>query len=134
LHALAKHLVLELGDCNREALDDLDLIKRVLYSAARELGVTVIGDNFHRFEPQGISGIIFVAESHLAIHTWPEYGYAAVDIFTCGDSFHPQSVAHLLIRDFDSRSPTVIELRRGVLTSPGGEPLRAGTTHERRPT
>lgn len=114
MYALAKHLLLELRECNREALDDLDFLKRTLHQAAHELGVTVLGDAFHRFEPQGVSGIVFVAESHLAIHTWPEHGYAAVDIFTCGDSFQPDSVAHFLIQQLGAKSPSAIELKRGV--------------------
>ena len=87
MDALGTHLILELKDCRRELLSDLDFLRSTLLSAAAEAGTTVMGDSFHYFDPYyGVSGVVIIAESHLSIHTWPEYGYAAVDIFTCGSS------------------------------------------------
>ncbi|MBI4297868.1 MAG: adenosylmethionine decarboxylase [Chloroflexi bacterium] len=117
MYALAKHLVLELRDCDRAVLDDQPFLRRALHRAAQELGVTVLGESFHRFEPQGVSGILFVAESHLAIHTWPEHGYAAVDIFTCGDSVHFEAAAQLIIEELRAKNPAAIEMSRGVIPS-----------------
>jgi len=88
----------------------------MLHKAATDLGVTVLGDRFHRFEPQGVSGIIFVAESHLSIHTWPEHGYAAVDLFTCGESFRFEEVTQFLISELGAKSPSAIEMKRGVVS------------------
>ena len=117
MNALGRHMLLELKDCNREVLNNLDLLQDVLCSAAQEAGATVLEKHFHHFSPQGVSGAVIIAESHLALHTWPEYGYAALDIFTCGDSVKPEVAVELLIKIFESKDPTIIELKRGVLVS-----------------
>lgn len=113
--ALGKHLLLELRDCDREVLDDLSLLEGSLVYAAEEAGATVVGKHFHRFAPQGVSGAVLISESHLSLHTWPEYGYAAVDIFTCGDSVDSELAAEILIRKLGSKDPTIMEIRRGLL-------------------
>ncbi len=117
MNALGRHVLLELKDCNREVLNNLELLQDVLRSAAQEAGATVLEQYFHHFSPQGVSGAIIIAESHLALHTWPEYGYAAVDIFTCGDSVKPEIAVDLLIKIFESKDPTILELKRGVMVS-----------------
>ncbi|MBM4445550.1 MAG: hypothetical protein FJ020_09695, partial [Chloroflexi bacterium] len=66
LNALGKHLLLELRDCNREVLDDLSYLQNTLVSTAQEAGATVVGKHFHRFAPQGVSGAVLIAESHLS--------------------------------------------------------------------
>jgi S-adenosylmethionine decarboxylase len=62
-----------------------------------------------------VSGVVLIAESHIFLHTWPEYGYAAVDIFTCGDSVRPEAAAELLISKLESKDPTIMELKRGIV-------------------
>ena len=114
MNALGKHLLLELKDCNKEVLNDVDFLQDVLFSAAKEAGATVLEKSFHRFTPQGVSGTVIIAESHIFLHTWPEYGYAAVDIFTCGDSVKPDVAAKLLIEKLETKDPTIIEIKRGV--------------------
>jgi S-adenosylmethionine decarboxylase len=116
LNALGKHLLLELRDCDREVLNDLDRLQKALIAATEEAGATVIGKSFHQFSPQGVSGVVLLAESHLCLHTWPEYNYAAADVFTCGDSVEPRVAAERLIRELDAKAPTMIEMSRGVLT------------------
>jgi S-adenosylmethionine decarboxylase len=108
-------MLLELKDCNKEVLNDLTLLRDSLISAAEEAGATVVGESFHKFAPQGVSGVVLIAESHLFLHTWPEYGYAAVDIFTCGDSVKPELAAELIIKTLGAKNPTLVELRRGIL-------------------
>ena len=85
MYALGTHLLIELKDCNPEILKNLEKVRSVLVSAAKKAKATIIDFSFREFQPFGISGIVVIAESHLTIHTWPEYRYAAVDIFTCGD-------------------------------------------------
>jgi S-adenosylmethionine decarboxylase len=114
LNALGKHLLLELKECNKEVLDDLDFLKSTLLTAATEAGAMVLGESFHRFNPQGISGVVVIAESHLFIHTWPEYGYAAADIFTCGNSVQPGKAAEILIEKLGSKTPSTTNIPRGV--------------------
>jgi S-adenosylmethionine decarboxylase len=116
LHALGTHLLVELRDCNPDILKDLNKVKDALVSAAKEAKATIIDVSFHEFNPFGISGMVVIAESHLSIHTWPEYGYAAVDIFTCGDIIKPEVAAQYLIHKFESKTPSIVEMKRGILS------------------
>jgi S-adenosylmethionine decarboxylase len=117
LNALGKNLLLELRDCNREVLNDLSFLQNALVSAAQQAGATVLEKHFHHFAPQGVSGAVLISESHLALHTWPEHGYAAVDIFTCGDSVNSELAAELLIKSLECKDASIMELRRGVSVS-----------------
>lgn len=82
--AVGKHLIAEFSQCRGCDLSDEKRIRSLLLEAALQCGATVLHEKFHRFSPQGITGYLLLAESHISIHTWPEYDYAAVDIFTCG--------------------------------------------------
>src|SRR3989304_5622831 len=82
VQALGRHLLLELFDCDAEAINSLEVVKASMVEAARLAQATIVDVVFHEFNPFGISGVVVIAESHLAIHTWPEYRYAAVDIFS----------------------------------------------------
>jgi S-adenosylmethionine decarboxylase len=117
LNALGKHILLELKDCDRGVLDDLSFLRSTLLRAAGDCGATVLGESFHPFSPQGVSGVVIIAESHLSIHTWPEYGYAAVDIFTCGDSVEPEKAAVVLIEKLGAKNHSLIEIQRGFLVT-----------------
>jgi len=117
LNALGKHLLLELKGCDKEGLNNLGFLKSVLLEAAEGCGATVLGESFHPFHPQGVSGVVVIAESHLSIHTWPEYDYAAADIFTCGDSVQPEKAAQILIERLGARSHSIVEIRRGLLVT-----------------
>ncbi|MGO9614211.1 MAG: adenosylmethionine decarboxylase [Dissulfurispiraceae bacterium] len=116
MNALGTHLLVELKDCNAEILKDLSKVKDALVSAAKEAKATIIDVSFHEFNPFGISGMVVIAESHLSIHTWPEYGFAALDIFTCGDVIKPEVAAHYLIKRFESKNPSIVEMKRGLLS------------------
>ncbi len=115
MKGLGKHLLLELKDCDKDILNDSGFLKSILTKAASKAGATVLGESFHEFKPQGMSGVVFIAESHIFIHTWPEYGYAAVDIFTCGDSVQPEKAAQILIRELKAKNHSVLEIHRGIL-------------------
>ena len=115
MDALGRHLLLELKDCNEEVLNDLDFLKRCLHDAADQIGATVVNECFYEFSPHGISGVLVISESHLCIHTWPEYGYAAVDIFTCGGSVKPELAVKPLVEKLGAKDPSYIELKRGIL-------------------
>ena len=93
MNALGKHLLLEMKDCDKNILADLATVRNALVSAAQEAKATIVEIAFHEFSPFGVSGMVVIAESHLSIHTWPEYGYAAVDVFTCGDLIKPEVAA-----------------------------------------
>ena len=115
MNALGKHLLLELKDCDKEVLNDLDFLKDALLTAASEAKAMVLSESFHQFKPQGVSGVVVIAESHLFIHTWPECGYAAADIFTCGDSVQPEKAARLLIGKLGAKNHSILEIHRGIL-------------------
>lgn len=115
MNALGTHVLLELRDCDPLQLDNLTLVRDTLLEAAEEVGATILSDNFHQFSPQGVTGIIAIAESHISIHTWPEHRYAAVDIFTCGTRFHPIRAAEIIIEKLQSKDPEIVEVERGKL-------------------
>ena len=113
MNALGTHLLLDLKGCNPDLLDDLEYVRQAMMGAAEEAGATVVGKSFHKFDPMGVTGIIAIAESHLCIHTWPEYRYAAVDIFTCGDSVDPWRAYESLKNDFEADRGAAMEVHRG---------------------
>ncbi len=115
MHALGRHLLLELKICNKEVLDDLNFLKDCLNEAAIQSGATVVGESFYHFSPYGVSGVVNIAESHIAIHTWPEYRYAALDVFTCGTDVDPEKAARLITEKLGAQSHSLIELRRGIV-------------------
>jgi S-adenosylmethionine decarboxylase len=117
LNALGRHLLVELYDCNKKVLNDLSFLRKAMMDAAIEGGAEVLGHSFHNFSPQGVSGVVIIAESHLSIHTWPEYGYAAVDVFTCGTAVQPEKAAEALISKLGSRNHSLMEIPRGVLVT-----------------
>jgi S-adenosylmethionine decarboxylase len=113
--------LVELYDCDKEALNDLGFLREVMVDAAIDSGAVVLGDSFHRFSPQGVSGVVIIAESHLSIHTWPEYGYAAVDFFTCGTAVQPEKAAAVLVAKLGSRKHSLMEVPRGVMVTVQGK-------------
>jgi S-adenosylmethionine decarboxylase len=115
LYALGRHLLLELRICNEEVLDDLSVLKECLNEAAVKCGATVVGESFYHFSPQGVSGVVNIAESHIAIHTWPEHGYAAVDVFTCGTNVDPEKAVKFIAEKLGAQTHSLIELRRGIM-------------------
>jgi S-adenosylmethionine decarboxylase len=115
LYALGRHLLIELKQCNTSLLDDLDFLRKTLHTAAERCGATVVGDSFYHFSPHGVSGVVNIAESHISIHTWPECGYAAVDVFTCGDRVEPEEAARHITTALEAGDCSLIELRRGLL-------------------
>lgn len=123
MNVLGIHVLLELKECNPQLLDDLEYIRESLFRVADDLGATIVGESFHHFTPQGVTGILSIAESHISIHTWPEHRYAAADIFTCGSSFHPTAAAEILIDQFESKDSDLTEVRRGPISQPVSNPV-----------
>ena len=125
LHSLGRHLLLELHDCSSEILNNLETVKTALVEAAKRAEATIIDVMFHEFNPFGISGVVVIAESHLSIHTWPEYRYAAVDIFSCGDTLKPAEAAAYLVEQFQASRASCVEVKRGVFPGSAGPLTRA---------
>lgn len=110
--ALGRHVHLELYACTPGLLERPADSERILLTAARAMGATIIGSHFHAFNPVGVSGVVVIAESHLTVHTWPEYGYAAVDVFSCGE-LDLAAGMESLITDYGSGRHEVKEYARG---------------------
>ena len=108
-------MLVELRDCDANALDDLQNVESTLIDTARRIGATIIGHAFHQFSPQGVTGVVIIAESHICIHTWPEHNYAAVDIFTCGDTSGLDEATRHIAEAFRSQDLSVVTLQRGQL-------------------
>lgn len=97
---LGTHMLVDLYGCPGELLNDFERLQEVTLRACREAGATVLESRFRTFEPQGVSGIVLVAESHLSFHAWPEYGYLALDFFTCGHEVRPETAMEVFIEAF----------------------------------
>lgn len=113
--ALGRHILCEAYGCDAEVLNDLDAVQRIMVDAAIVAGAEVREVAFHRFSPQGVSGVVVISESHLAIHTWPELGYAAIDVFTCGETVNPWDACNYLVEQFKAQTTTAQEVRRGII-------------------
>ncbi|WP_422004429.1 polyamine aminopropyltransferase [Roseivirga pacifica] len=113
--SLGRHIIVEYYDCSPEILNDVVNIEKSMINAAEEAGATIINSTFHHFSPYGVSGVVVIQESHLAIHTWPEYGYASVDLFTCGDTVNPWVSYQLLKEAFKAGHGSAVELSRGEM-------------------
>lgn len=110
---LGRHYIAEFFDCDRQILDDLEAIRERMRDAAIAARAKIVDAVFHRFNPHGVSGVVVIAESHLSIHTWPEYGYAAVDIFTCGELCQPVDGLDLLKETLRSKRCEIQLVERG---------------------
>jgi S-adenosylmethionine decarboxylase len=119
LKALGRHIVCELSGCDPEFLSDVDSIHAMMVSAAKIARATIMESAFHRFEPQGVSGTVILAESHLSIHTWPEKGYAAMDFYTCGDHTDPWLACEHAASVLSAKSVLTTEFKRGIEKSDG---------------
>jgi spermidine synthase len=113
VQALGRHILVEFNGCSSQILNDVSVIEKEMVSAAQVAGATVINSSFHHFSPYGVSGVVVIQESHLAIHTWPEYRYAAVDLFTCGESVDPWVSFEHLKKAFKAVGFSAIEMNRG---------------------
>ncbi|HEY1976515.1 MAG TPA: adenosylmethionine decarboxylase [Candidatus Baltobacteraceae bacterium] len=119
MKALGRHIVCEFSGCDPMLLSDVDGIHTMMIAAARAARATVMESAFHRFEPQGVSGTVILAESHLSIHTWPEKGYAAMDFYTCGDHTDPWLACDLAADSLQAKSVLTTEFKRGIEKSDG---------------
>ncbi len=111
--SLGKHLLVEFYNCDAEILKNVDQVEQLMNQAADACGATIVQSSFHQFEPWGVSGVVVISESHLAIHTWPEYRYASVDLFTCGDTVDPMVAYHHLKNSLSAKAAEIQKINRG---------------------
>ncbi|MFP3505872.1 adenosylmethionine decarboxylase [Burkholderia sp. SIMBA_062] len=107
------HIIAELSDCDFSRLSDAVRVEDACKQAALHSRATVLSVNRHRFSPVGVSILVFLAESHLSVHTWPEEGYAAVDVYTCGPSTRPHKAITFLARFLKANNVHLRCLSRG---------------------
>ena len=115
MNGLGRHLLVEFYDCNPDVINNKDLVEQFMKEAAIKTGSTIVQSVFHMFQPHGVSGVVVIAESHLAIHTWPEYKYASVDLYTCGACVEPLEAYKYLKDKFESKNTDLKEIIRGEM-------------------
>ncbi len=123
MEALGRQILVEFYDCDTDKINDVEYIESSFLKATRLSGATIISHNFHKFSPYGVSGVVVIAESHVSIHSWPEYNYAAVDIFTCGDTIDPWVIQEHLKEAFNSQNTSSMEMKRGMFKTEPGQKL-----------
>ncbi|SMB98174.1 adenosylmethionine decarboxylase proenzyme [Thermanaeromonas toyohensis ToBE] len=124
MRALGRHILAEIYGCSFELLNDIKKVEEIMVNAALAAGAEIREVCFHKFSPQGVSGVVVISESHLAIHTWPELGYAAVDVFTCGERVNPWEACKYLTDKFQAEEVHATEIQRGII-----EPRRAAAVN-----
>jgi S-adenosylmethionine decarboxylase proenzyme len=130
MDTFGRHWLAEYHGCDLELLNDEPAVKALLERAARAAGATVVASVFHRFAPQGVSGVVVIEESHLSIHTWPETGYAAVDFYTCGDCI-PSRAHQVLAAGLGADASEVLAVERGLGDGDPGQPSIRIEAHRR---
>jgi len=119
METFGKHFIVELSKCNISVLNDLSKVKDILSHAAIKADTEIKELAFHHFYPQGVSGVVVIAESHISVHTWPENGYAALDIYTCGDKANPVLAYEYIAKQFGAKVVHMTEFNRGLPTDEG---------------
>jgi len=117
LETTSYHYLLEFYGASEKELDDVILVETRMIQAVKKSGATYLNHYFHKFAPQGVSGVIVIAESHISIHTWPEVGYAALDVFTCGHRGIADNIVQDLVESFNPSKLKVDYIQRGELSS-----------------
>lgn len=115
METLSHHFLLELYKLDFSLLNDVKTIESLLLNSIEGSGATYVNHFFHQFSPQGVSGVIVIAESHLSIHTWPEQGYAALDVFTCGELKIGKTIVNNILNLFNIKEYNVQYIERGKL-------------------
>jgi len=105
------HLIAEFW--NGEIVEDVSRMKKILVAAVKKANNTPLEIIIHKFQPQGMTGIVLLAESHIAIHTWPEFNYIALDIYTCGDKGNPIKSLEYLKKEFKPKKVKIKKIKRG---------------------
>jgi len=108
------HYIVEGSGCNPDVISRVEQVEQVLVRAAEVADVQIWSISFHRFRPMGVSGVVVISESHLSVHTWPEVGYVALDIFTCGDRAKPEAAVQHALKEFGATNMHITEVTRGL--------------------
>jgi len=107
--------MVELNGCPAHVLNDTERIIHTLQQVVDLLGTGILKTTSYQFKPQGISAVMIIGASHLAIHSWPEHGYASVDVMVCVDNFKISDLLHIFADSLEAASHTFMEVRRGLI-------------------
>ncbi len=105
--------MLELFGCDSRVLQDQKMLEGILQKAAMAADTKIVQSVFHKFSPQGVTGVVVIEESHLSLHTWPEYGYASVDFFTCGKG-QPNNAYKIIVKELEADRHELLIVERGL--------------------
>lgn len=114
METMGRHIIAELWGCDVNKLNDMAYIEKLFVNAALEAGAEIREAAFHKFAPQGVSGVVIISESHLTIHSFPEHGYASIDVYTCGDRIDPSVASDYITAGLGATSSEMAELSRGM--------------------
>ena len=114
LETIGYHYIVEAAGCDPEILRDPDRMRDILTRAAKQGNLGVRNSFFYKFAPEGVSGVVIVSESHISAHTWPEKGYAALDVYICGDQAKPEIAIQVFLREMGATDAHVTEIKRGI--------------------
>lgn len=111
---MGRHVIAEMWECDIDTLNDMGRIEQIFVDAALRAGAEIREVAFHKFAPQGVSGVVIISESHLTIHSFPEHGYASIDVYTCGDIIDPNVACDFIAQALDSKRCEKVEVPRGM--------------------
>jgi len=132
IQSLGNHLIVELYDCDVTIINDRQRVEQTLVKAVEISGANLVKSVVHEFNPHGISGVVVIEESHFSVHTWPEYGYCALDIFTCGKDINHHAALQYIRDAFCAKHISVSDIKRGILDLPvqlHHKPQTEGVSH-----
>jgi len=111
---IGRHYIVEASGCDSKIIGSVEKVQQILVKAAEIAGAQVWSISFSRFPPQGVSGVVVISESHISTHTWPEFGYVALDIYTCGKNVDPEKAVVFAVEAFGSSTSHITEITRGI--------------------
>ncbi|MFC4388250.1 adenosylmethionine decarboxylase [Gracilibacillus marinus] len=114
MDTMGRHVIAELWECNLDILNDMERLEKTFVNAALKAGAEVREVAFHKFAPFGVSGVVIISESHLTIHSFPEHGYASIDVYTCGDIIDPHVAVQFIQDELEAKTTEKIEVPRGM--------------------
>ena len=112
---LGYQTLVELYGCDANLIDNENIVERILLELTELVGFTVVKSVIHHFSPIGVSGVIVIQESHISIHTWPEYNYVAIDFFTCNKRYNIDDSISFMVKEFKASHSEIKEIKRGSL-------------------
>jgi len=112
--SIGHHYIVEASGCDPKIISSVEKVQQILVKAAEISGAHVWAVSVSKFPPKGVSGVIVISESHISTHTWPEYGYGALDFYTCGDAVDPEKGIFYAVEAFGASTSHITEITRGI--------------------